>query len=474
MPTLTVLYPHFSRFDKENGLIPFAGAPGRMFIHRTFDLHPDLQLDIRPIVAHKHYSHKPLGDYILALGSENCDLVLGDKNINKHRGFRKLYQGKPTIVTYSHMDCWDFKRDPDDDDDDDKDSESNFKDVGATRRANYLYWSLTDFAKLLKPIQPHTPRSVNYHADIKTVTHLLVNAPKNQVISLDIETRPQDNTLDCIGFGFLVKSHWWIYTLPIYGPNNLRLHSAADMARFFRSFHAALSRLDITWVGHNLSFDLSILTHTLSLPFPRAVHDTMLHMHRDNPFIDKSLSHAISKYTDASVNHKGDFIANTSERNFIQLLRYNAEDVYWTGEVYLRQRDGITTAHQQAQESNYLLLLMSFTGIRIDEYKLKARKEFLELKTSQLLRVIRILTGRPEFNPNSPQQLSQYFFTHLDYEPVHFTAAGEPAADKTSLLSIQLKQYNPLVPIILAYKAASKELSTLGFKSYEGPGIKAV
>lgn len=467
MPVLTVLYPPFTRFDEQNGLVPFAGAPGRMFVHRTFDLHPDVILDIRPFAMHKHNLTKPVGDYVLALGVDNCNLVTGDKNINKHRGFRKTYQNKPAIVTYSHIDCWDFKRD--DEDDENEDADSNNKDVGATRRANYFYWALNDFDKLLTPIKPQTPRTVSIPADVATVTRLLSAAPKGQVISLDIETRPQDNTLDCIGFGFLVKSHWWIYTLPIYGPDNRRLLSSIDSARFFRAFYSALRRDDIKWVGHNLAFDLSILTHTLSLPFPRTIHDTMLHMHRDCPFIDKSLSHAISKYTDAGVNHKGDFIANTSDRNFLQLMRYNAEDVYWTGEVYLRQLPLTTDAHAQAFEANYLSLLMSFTGIEIDEEKLKARQAFLELKTAQLLRVIRILTDKPEFNPNSPKQLADYFFTHLTYEPTHYTAKDEPAADKTSLLQLQLKQYNPLIPIILAYKAASKELSSLHFKPYERP-----
>lgn len=467
MSVLTVFYPRLSRFDEANGRVPFAGAPGRMFIHRTFDTIPNLTLDIRTFP----HSFKPVGDHVLFLGAENCEILTQDKNINKHRGYRKTFQGKPAIVTYSHMDCWDFKRDDEDDDDsEDSDSASNFKDVGATRRANYLYWALHDFKKLFTQPRPHTPRSVNLCPSVDVLCHLLDKAPINQVISLDIETRPQDNTLDCIGLGFLVKNHWWIYSLPIYGPDNCRLLSQADTARFYRSFYSILNRADVIWVGHNLAFDLSILTHTLSLPFPRAIHDTMLHMHRDNPFIDKSLSHAISSYTDAGTNHKGDFIPNTSERNFQQLLRYNSEDVYWTGEVYLRQLAGRTPAHDQVQQSNYLCLLMSFTGITIDKAALEKRKAELELQTTQLLRIIRILTNRPTFNPNSPKQLSDYFFATLNYEPTHFTASNEPATDKTSLLQLQLKQYNPLVPIILAYKSADKELSSLGFKPYEPAG----
>jgi len=463
MPSLTIFYPPLTRFDIENSLVLFSGTPGNMFKHRTLDLIPDLTYDIR-LPESRGFLAPTRTDFNLVLGADACGKVLGDRNINKHRGFRKSYCNVPTIVTYSHMDCWDFR-----DDDDESDAGDNDKDVSVTRRSNYLFWALTDFAKLFKPIKPHSARVTDLRPDLRTVCSLLDRAPSDLLISLDIETRPQDNTLDCIGLGFYVKSTWYIYTVPIYGPDHLLVHSQRDLALFWRSLTAALLSGRILWIGHNLAFDLSILHHYYRLPFPRRIHDTMLCMHRDNPFTDKSLAHAISFYTDSGENHKGDFCPNISQAHFAKLLKYNSDDVYWTGEVALRQMaDASRRAdYQQVNDSQYVCLVMSFTGIEINTTQLESEKSRLTLKAAQLERIIRILTGRENFNPNSGQQIASYFYDLLTYEPPSLTDSGAPATDEKSLLKLQLKQPNPIIPLILAFKETSKELSMLSFKPYE-------
>lgn len=441
-----------------------------MFKHRTLDLIPSLQYDIR-LPESRNFLAPPVTDFALVLGADACGKVLGDRNLNKHRGFRKYYHRVPTIATYSHIDCWDFRDDESDESDSDND-----KDVSVTRRANYLFWALTDFRKLFQPARPHSARQTIFKPDLQLVNSLLDRAPDDLFVSLDIETRPQDNTLDCIGLGFFVKSTWYLYIIPIYGPDNLLVYSQRDLARFWRSFTAALLSRRIIWIGHNLAFDLSILHHYYRLPFPRRIHDTMLCMHRDNPFADKSLAHAISLYTDAGDNHKGDFCPNTSQANFAKLLKYNSDDVYWTGEVALRQRanESRRADYRQVNDSQYVCLIMSFTGIEINTPQLEAEKERLTLKAAQLERVIRILTGRENFNPNSGQQIAQYFYEHLTYEPPAYTDSGAPATDEKSLLKLQLKQPNPIIPLILSYKETSKELSMLSFKPYEPSQIALV
>lgn len=463
MPSLTIYYPPLTRFDLQNGLVPFSGTPGNLFKHRTLDLIPSLQYDIR-LPESRNYLAPPLTDFALVLGADACGRVFNDRNINKHRGYRKHIRNVPAIVTYSHIDCWDFRDDESDESDGDND-----KDVSVTRRSNYLYWAITDFNKLFRPPTPHSNRITNLNPDLRTVSDLLDRAPDNLLLSLDIETRPQDNTLDCIGLGFFVKQTWYIYVVPIYGPDNLLLHTQRDIGKFWRSLAKALLNPRIRWVGHNLAFDLSILHYYFRLPFPRKIHDTMLCMHRDSPFQDKSLAHAISLYTDAQENHKGNFCPNTSQANFNQLLRYNSDDVYWTGEVALRQLEnaGRAADYAQVNDSQYVCLIMSFTGIVIDESTHAKEIARLTLKATQLERIIRILTDRPGFNPNSGAQIADYFYTLLTYEPPSLTDSGAPATDEKSLLKLQLKQPNPVIPLILAYKETSKELSTLNFKPYE-------
>ena len=469
MPTLAIFYPPYTRYDKANNHQPFSGAAGRMFVHRTVDLIPGLTYQVYPFVP---AAPSTIGaDYALILGSTQAKILLGAADINPVRGYRKTLCSKPAIVTYSHLDCWEFSTD-DEDGDDESDAGDSGKDIAVTRKSNYLFWALADFKKLFRPAVKHAARQTLIAPPISLITDLLTRAPAGMAISIDIETRVQDNSLDCIGLSFLTPDNKsFDYVIPIYDYTNALHYSPKETATFWRALYLALLRPDVTWVGHNLAFDFSILFHYYSLPFPRRIHDTMLFMHRENPFVDKSLAHAISYYTDSSVCHKGNFVPNLSAVHQHQLLSYNADDVYWTGEVYRRQiattDESLKIAARQAFDSQYLCHIMGFTGVVVSNDKLEARVSELNIHEAQLLRVIRLLTNDDTFNPNSPKQLAAYFYGKLDYEPPEFTDTNEPSTSKTSLLKLQLKQPNPLIPIILEYKKISKELSMLGFTSYE-------
>jgi len=462
---LTVLYPELNRFDKANGNVPFSSTAGDFFKHRTFDTIPGITLDVR--LPGSYHTHLVPGTYILGIGPAACKVITGDPNVHKQRGYRKFYLGHPAIATYDHLSCWEFNSE-----DEEKESTDD-KDVGVTRKANYFFWALADFRKLLTPPRPHSKHIHESQPNLSKIIHLLDKAPTGGVFVLDIETRIQDNCLDAIGIGYVGPAAVYTYSIPIYYHDNKAVYAARDMARFWRALYNFLLRKDITVVGHNLAFDLSILHYYYHLPIPPTLYDTMLFMHRDNANIDKSLSHAISYYTDAPENHKGDLCPNTSPTNFTQLLQYNGRDLYWTAEVYRRQREkisdrpGLGDAVSIANRAQFLCLLMSFTGIEVNQEALEKQKEALTLKLSQWDRVAAVLTGIPSFNCNSTKQVGEYFYDTLHYEILEYTDKGAPAADENTLYKLQLRQPNPLLALILAYRSAKKELGMLNFKPYE-------
>ena len=465
MNHLTILYPELNRFDTANGNVPFSSTAGDFFKHRTLDHIPDLVIDIR--LPGSYHTHLVPGTRILGLGSSACRAVAGDTNLNKHRGYRKSFLGHPAIVTYDHLSCWEFK------DDEDNVLAADDKDVGVTRKANYLFWTLADFKKLFTAPLPHTKHIHESHPPLSKFLHLLDKAPAGGCFVLDIETRVQDNCLDAIGIGYVGHSAVHTQSVPMYYSDNTAVYQQRDLAKLWRSLYNFLNRRDITIIGHNLAFDLSILHYYYHLPIPKNVHDTMLFMHRDNANIDKSLSHAISYYTDAAENHKGELCTNTSQKNFSQLLEYNGKDLYWTAEVYRRQiaklptRPALAHAVSIANRAQHLCLLMSFTGIEVNQPALEKQKDLLKSKLAQWDRVAAILTARPGFNCNSTKQVAEYFYDTLHYEILEFTDKGAPAADEKTLYKLQLRQPNPLLALILAYRSAKKELGMLEFLPYE-------
>lgn len=459
-----VYYSSLNRFDQANGK-PFSGSPGDLFLHRTFDLHKDITYDVRVIDTADE--SKPLlsGALILGLGTKACARLAPDDNLNKHRGYCLTYQTHPTIVTYDPISCWEFKLLDEDEDDDDADGDE--KDVARTKRSNYLFWSLADFRKLL---QPRKPIPV-YKKFIRPPVDMFVTWASNLSghVVLDIETRVQDHTLDCIGLSSVDKQE--AYIIPLYTPNNALAYSQHNTTKIWRALYNLLTNPNVTIVGHNLSFDLSILAALYHLPLPPKIYDTMLAMHREFPMVDKSLSHAISYYTSARRNHKGDIRTNTTDTNFRELLEYNAEDLIWTAEVMKGQALNTDPALQVAREGanrlQLLTLVMSLTGINIDTSKLEPTKDALRLKYAQLLRCIQILTENNEFNPNSPKQVGEYFYDKLNYPVIEVTKTGARSTGAKTMYKLQLLQDNPLIPLIIEAKETKKSLSMFEAQLYE-------
>lgn len=459
---LTLLYPPLTRFDVANNAL-FSGGPGDLFKHRTLDLHPELEVKIvkyednalPPVIPDSRY---------LALGDAWMKRLGFNEPLNKLRGYRLTFQNLPLICTYAPIDCWEFKDSSEDDDD-----ESDGKDVAVTKRTNYLFWAINDLNKLLRPIRPLPECTATVNLDPILAAKWLDGLPSGYKLILDIETRISDHVLDCIGLG-TVRSDGSVnvFNVAIYNGNALA-HPLSKISRFWRSLYTTLRRKDITVVGHNLAFDLSILHHYYHFPIPYHVFDTMLVMHRMFPYVDKSLSHAISYFTDAAYNHKGDLVVNQGGASLIKLLTYNNQDLHLTAAVAMAQlriidkdpalQDSVSIAHDMQR----LAFIMSFTGVLVDKTALQKQKDKLNVKLSALLRIIRCLADDIALNPNSTQQVANYFYNKLQYPIPAYTESGAPKLDEKTFYKLQLQQPNPLIPLIIEYKMLNKELSMLNF-----------
>lgn len=478
---LTIFY-ELNSYDIANSSVPFSGASGALWKHRTLD-----KLDSAATTIDLRIISNP-ADLFRPLFPTTRVLILGETalrrlfptltSLNQHRGYVLTLQGRPAIATYAPIDCWQTYHksstaaaaaDESDDDDDDDDAVADNKDIAATKRTNYLHWSFADFRKLLslptfQTFQPPSPPPVT---DLQAITVALTAFAAGDLI-IDIETRMQDHSIDVIGLYFNKIA----YVAVIYDHNNNRC-PAAQLARFYRALYNAFRNPNITIIGHNLAFDLSVLCITWKLPIPVKIYDTMLAMHRESPLTEKSLSHAISYYLPAARNHKGDICPNVSATNLRQLISYNANDIRTTAELAVAQRaahasdPGLTAAIQAANEIQIVTLLMSLTGICIDEAALEQARLEQELAATQYTRICQLLTGIPTFNPNSPPQKAAFFYTRLNYPVVETTKTGAPAAGAKALYKLALKQNNPLIPFIIAAVEAGKAASMMKFRRRE-------
>ena len=465
---ITILYGAYSRYDlAQTPPVPFSGSAGAMFKHRTFDLNPENTYDIRVVGTDSMARPFYPATRFLALGKPALRYIQQDDDLNKNRGLILTGPNNcPAIATYSPIDCWDFTaQDDEDDDDDDKE---DAKDVGPTSRANFLHWALHDYRKLLHvpwPLPPDADAPPFIGAPMPRIISWLDRLANTHVV-IDIETRRQDHSLDCIGF----RAFGATVVVPIYRHTNQLYYTPLETAQFWLALVRLFLRKGIVIVGHNLGFDIAVLAVKYHLPIPCELYDTMLAMHREYPQLEKSLSHALGVYTLATRNHKADIAVNVSASNFQRLLAYNGNDVLWTERIYLEQlrraaKDGVL-AHAVAVANKTLraTMMISVTGTVIDLRERERQIQLSLLKAQQYTRIVRILTGEPEFNPCSPQQVARYFYTKLRYPCEDYTESGAMASGTKTLYKLQVKQPNPLIPLIVAAREQSKAHSALEFR----------
>ena len=469
---LTIFYGGLTRYDRvQSPPVPFSGSPGEMFIHRTLDVIRPASYNVLVPGIDNISMPSPAGARYLFLGAEALRLLQpDDTNLNKWRGIVQSFRGGPAIATHHPIDCFDFKHSDLEAADEEDENAKETKDVGPTSRLNFFHWALLDYRKLMTmpwPIyeQPHSPIIAPPAAAVIRWLSELRDCP----VILDIETRRQDHSLDCIGF----RARGTTLVAPIYSYTNALHYGAIDTARIFREIHRLFLRSGVTIVGHNLGFDLSVLCFHYGLPVPTAVYDTMLAMHRQFPQAEKSLSHALSLYTYAQRNHKADIAVNISAANFQRLLAYNANDVYWTDRVYETQQslaakdEALCGAVARANRTLRTCLIMSFTGMRVDVEEHARQIRLQELAVEQYTRVARILTGRPAFNPRSDDQVSSFIYGELKYPVIELTKAGAPSTGVKTLYKLQIKQPTPIFPIIIAAREAGVAAGLLNFRMKE-------
>jgi len=476
IPHLTIIYGGLSRYDRaQTPPKPFSGSAGEFFTHRTFEV-PELKplfVDIR--VVDTYDMMKPFYNKtrFLLLGEPALKwLQPDDCNLMKHRGFILTGPNNcPAVATFHPIECHDFKATDFVEEEDDNDGDEA-KDVGPTSRQNFLFWALLDYRKLVAipwplpvPIAP-----VQYIAPpIDFVINWITGIQPGAHVVLDIETRRQDHSLDCIG----LRSNRTTLVIPIYSHTNALHYDHKGTARIYRALYLLFLRTDITIVGHNLSFDLSVLCFRYGLPLPRRLYDTLLSMHREYPQLEKSLSHALSMYTNSVRNHKGDIAVNVSYANFMRLMRYNADDVYWTEQIMFEQMrraeldPPLKQAVETANKIQYCTLLMSFSGIRIDVEARDKQADIQQTKADAITRCIRVLIEDPNFNPASPPQCAALLYGKLKYPVEELTKTGAPSTGVKTLYKLQLKQFNPVITLIINAREASKAASMLRFRLKE-------
>jgi DNA polymerase I-like protein with 3'-5' exonuclease and polymerase domains len=121
-------------------------------------------------------------------------------------------------------------------------------------------------------------------------------------------------------------------------------------------------------------------------------------------------------------------------------------------------------------ESTADYIFTGLMGFFINTAKRLAHQLRLRRELDQLTRAFRILTGDPNFNPNSGKQVSTWLYEGLLYPVRDTTDSGAPATDATTLYKLLADHpKNVALQFLLEIKETSKRLSSLGYEPFIQP-----
>lgn len=459
-----------SRYDVANGRL--LAGPAEPFVAEALDaagLTPfDYELTVADPTTFSASLRATAPTHIIATGAESVKLFQPSTNLtlNELRGQVFAHFDTPTVLTFQPQDCCDTRNYDADafDLDDEEDAESGTgKDHAPTSWKNYRFWFRRDVAKLFAPPAALPPLQQRVLSAAEAVA--ILNSLTATTIYFDIETHPPTDTVQCFSFN-TPDSPTYSFTVYNYrGEANGPVHQVfAALARAFRRNKVVI---------HNAGFDLPFLAHYHGIPFGRDIEDTMLMWHRAFPEAEKSLGHVISALLNEPF-HKG--TATFNPHNYAQqqaLLLYNAKDVHTLRAVHQclhelsASRTGLKESYAQVNSSIYPYLLAGLRGFDLNTAKLRQHKTALGERVEQLTRVFRVLTGIPDINPNSSDQLAEWLITGLGYKPVSLTDSGAPSMDAKAVYQYLLTNpANVALKVLLSIKKHAKQMQMLGFEPF--------
>lgn len=227
---------------------------------------------------------------------------------------------------------------------------------------------------------------------------------------------------------------------------------------------------NVTWIGHNLKFDLIVLSK-YNLSPAGSLFDTMIAhslLEPDQRHGMDYLSESLLGYTPISITS----LIGTDKKNQLsmkdvpieQVSEYAAEDADITFQLFEILKDSL--AQSKLQEVFYqiempllpVLVDMEVQGVKIDVDALNEYSKNLGQSIESLTKDIYQKAGS-EFNLNSPKQLGKILFEDLRIvEKPKKTKTGQYATNEQVLLS--LSSTHSIVEDILSYRGLTKLKST--------------
>lgn len=293
----------------------------------------------------------------------------------------------------------------------------------------------------------------------KTLLDLLL---KQKSVCFDTETTGIDAIeADLVGIAFSFKKETGFYV--VANPDE-REEVVQDFKEFFENE-------SIEKIAHNIKYDLKIV-EKYGVQVKGPLFDTMIAHYLITPEGKHGMDHLAELYLnyrpisiETLIGKKGKNQGTMLDVDPNQVVDYACEDADVTFQLKEIFEPEIKKDHLENLFYNMEMPLvrvlkdMEMNGINLDVPALEKFSTELEVDITKLEKEIKELAGVQDFNLDSPKQLGEILFDHMQIDPkAKKTKTGQYKTSEDVLTKLESK--HEIIPLILNYRSLRKLKST--------------
>lgn len=266
---------------------------------------------------------------------------------------------------------------------------------------------------------------------------------------------------DIVGMSFTFKEGTGFY-VPTLGD---------DRASIVQEFRAFFENESIEKIAHNIKYDLKII-EKYGVTVKGPLFDTMIAHYLITPEGKHNMDHLSELYLqyrpisiETLIGKKGKNQGSMQDLSPEQICDYACEDSDITFQLKQKfepeiQKDHLKHLFYQIEMPLVRVLKdMEMQGINLDVEALRLFSKELEIDIVQLEKEIKEIAGISDFNLDSPKQLGEVLFDHMQIDTkAKKTKTGQYSTSEETLSKLEGK--HPIIRLILNYRSLRKLKST--------------
>lgn len=330
----------------------------------------------------------------------------------------------------------------------------------ATLRGAYLwrYHIISDLRKAKRVVAgawvpDRTYRLAPEFEEVEDFIGRLHNQPR---FSFDIEV--YNHQVSCFS---LCSDPMDVISVPLINVDGGQYWTEAEEVTIWQMLAELLADETKEIIGQNLIFDTWFLLDRNHIFTRGKLLDTMIAHHIMYPDFEKGLDFLCSLYSMEPYYKDDRKLWDKITEDPYTFWRYNAKDAAVTMEVWnaieaeLMGDPGFLTPYRQTIDLFPILTYFQLRGIQVDRGMMRRTKLRIEAELNHLYSELDSRASYP-FNPLSPKQCIEYFYSHKGIKPYISRKTGNPTCDDKALQRIVRRYRLPEASLCQQIRAREK------------------